>query len=77
MIDPQILGALTMRLIDSIEADYGEDSTLVKAMVLVEIEHADDEAEDGRSVTVQWASTEDSPVSKAGLVATALRGLMR
>lgn len=75
MIDPQEIGKLSMRFLDHVIDEYGEDAVLRRTVVIAEVAYPDPEDDGAVKTTVLWDTDEQSPVAKYGLVDFAARAL--
>jgi hypothetical protein len=67
-VDLSAIGEVAMALMDDIREEYGPETQVTDALLIVEL--ADEDMS-----TVQWRSTTDRPSVQVGLARLALKGL--
>lgn len=75
-IDPSSIGQLSMRFLDHVTTEYGEEAELIRTMIVAEVRYPDPDDETTTKTTVFWDTDETSPIAKYGLIdfiAAALR----
>lgn len=67
-IDPADIGQLTMRFLDHVTDEYGDEAALLRTVVMAEVVYPDPDEPGTTKTTVLWDTDEHSPVAKFGLV---------
>lgn len=62
-LDPAPIARLAAKLIDELEAEYGDDANLADAVLIVELDHPD-------ASIIRWKGTTTRPTILLGLGAT-------